>query len=233
MTLRLVADAVFTVDADDTLLPPGAVEIDDGLISWVGDPWQVPAGRGDRGAPVGRPAHARTRQLPRALAHDAGAQRGRRPAARPLAERGGLAARGAAQRRGRLLGHGARCGRDALQRHHHDVRAVPAPGRRWPRRCSTRASGPSTRRGSSTCPGRDRSNAWEALLARGLRAVRRAWTAGRAGSTSASGRTPPTPCRPTACAPSRRRRSVATRCCRSTSRETAAECQQSCSSATA
>ena len=33
MTLRLEADAVFTVDADDTVLAPGAVEIDDGVIS--------------------------------------------------------------------------------------------------------------------------------------------------------------------------------------------------------
>ena len=41
MTLRLEADAVFTVDAGDTVLAPGAVEIDDGLISWVGDPWDV------------------------------------------------------------------------------------------------------------------------------------------------------------------------------------------------
>jgi 5-methylthioadenosine/S-adenosylhomocysteine deaminase len=42
MTVRLEADAVFTVDSDDTVLAPGAVEIDDGVISWVGDPWQVP-----------------------------------------------------------------------------------------------------------------------------------------------------------------------------------------------
>jgi 5-methylthioadenosine/S-adenosylhomocysteine deaminase len=42
MTLRLVADAVFTVDAKDRLLAPGAVEIDDGVISWVGDPWEEP-----------------------------------------------------------------------------------------------------------------------------------------------------------------------------------------------
>jgi 5-methylthioadenosine/S-adenosylhomocysteine deaminase len=40
VTVRLVADAVFTVDAADTVLAPGAVEITDGLISWVGDPWQ-------------------------------------------------------------------------------------------------------------------------------------------------------------------------------------------------
>ena len=46
MTLRLEADAVFTVDAADTVLAPGAVEIDDGRISWVGDPWQDPAGSG-------------------------------------------------------------------------------------------------------------------------------------------------------------------------------------------
>jgi 5-methylthioadenosine/S-adenosylhomocysteine deaminase len=42
MTLRLEADAVVTVDSDDTVLAPGAVEIEDGLISWVGDPWLVP-----------------------------------------------------------------------------------------------------------------------------------------------------------------------------------------------
>jgi 5-methylthioadenosine/S-adenosylhomocysteine deaminase len=42
VTLRLEADAVFTVDDADTVLAPGAVEIDEGRISWVGDPWQVP-----------------------------------------------------------------------------------------------------------------------------------------------------------------------------------------------
>jgi 5-methylthioadenosine/S-adenosylhomocysteine deaminase len=46
VTLRLEADAVFTVDSADAVLTPGAVEIDDGLISWVGDPWQVPAAPG-------------------------------------------------------------------------------------------------------------------------------------------------------------------------------------------
>src|SRR3984885_1929269 len=46
MTLRLAADAVFTVDAHDTVLAPGAVEIDGDVISWVGDPWQVPAAHG-------------------------------------------------------------------------------------------------------------------------------------------------------------------------------------------
>ena len=46
MTVRLEADAVFTVDGADTVLAPGAVEIEDGLISWVGDPWQVPPASG-------------------------------------------------------------------------------------------------------------------------------------------------------------------------------------------
>jgi len=46
VTLRLVADAVFTVDPGDTMLLPGAVEFEDGLISWIGDPWQVPAAAG-------------------------------------------------------------------------------------------------------------------------------------------------------------------------------------------
>ncbi len=42
MTVRLVADAVFTVDANDTVWRPGAVEIEDGLITWVGDPRRMP-----------------------------------------------------------------------------------------------------------------------------------------------------------------------------------------------
>jgi 5-methylthioadenosine/S-adenosylhomocysteine deaminase len=46
VTLRLTADAVFTVDDADTVLAPGAVEIDAGVISWVGDPWQVPPAAG-------------------------------------------------------------------------------------------------------------------------------------------------------------------------------------------
>jgi 5-methylthioadenosine/S-adenosylhomocysteine deaminase len=46
VTLRLVADAVFTVDTNDTILAPGAVEVTDGLISWVGDPAQVPPAPG-------------------------------------------------------------------------------------------------------------------------------------------------------------------------------------------
>jgi 5-methylthioadenosine/S-adenosylhomocysteine deaminase len=47
-TVRLVADAVFTVDAGDRILQPGAVEFDPaaGLITWVGDPGEVPAAAG-------------------------------------------------------------------------------------------------------------------------------------------------------------------------------------------
>src|ERR1700684_260643 len=46
MTVRLEGGVVFTVDSDDMVLAPGAVEIDDGLISWIGDPWQVPPASG-------------------------------------------------------------------------------------------------------------------------------------------------------------------------------------------
>ena len=38
MTVRLVADALFTVDDADTVLRPGAVEFDGGVITWVGPP---------------------------------------------------------------------------------------------------------------------------------------------------------------------------------------------------
>ena len=53
MTLRLVADAVFTVDADDRVLAPGAVEVTDGLISWVGDPAATPPAAGTAVRPLG------------------------------------------------------------------------------------------------------------------------------------------------------------------------------------
>jgi 5-methylthioadenosine/S-adenosylhomocysteine deaminase len=43
MTVRLVADAVFTVDVEDRVLQPGAVEFDDGRITWVGHPDRAPA----------------------------------------------------------------------------------------------------------------------------------------------------------------------------------------------
>jgi 5-methylthioadenosine/S-adenosylhomocysteine deaminase len=38
VTTRLLADTVFTVDQDDRVLRPGAVEFDGDLITWVGDP---------------------------------------------------------------------------------------------------------------------------------------------------------------------------------------------------
>ena len=43
MTTRLVADAVFTVDDDEHVWRPGAVEFTDDLITWVGDPRQTAA----------------------------------------------------------------------------------------------------------------------------------------------------------------------------------------------
>jgi len=46
MTLRLVADAVFTVDYQGTVLQPGAVEVADGVITWVGDPTRTPLAAG-------------------------------------------------------------------------------------------------------------------------------------------------------------------------------------------
>jgi 5-methylthioadenosine/S-adenosylhomocysteine deaminase len=48
VTTRLEADAVFTVDDDDTLHRPGAVEIDRGVVTWVGDPSERPAASGVR-----------------------------------------------------------------------------------------------------------------------------------------------------------------------------------------
>jgi 5-methylthioadenosine/S-adenosylhomocysteine deaminase len=42
VTVRLVADAVFTVDAAEQVWRPGAVEFDAGLITWVGDPGGTP-----------------------------------------------------------------------------------------------------------------------------------------------------------------------------------------------
>ncbi len=41
MTVRLVGDAVFTVDTTDTVLAPGAVEFEAGTITWIGDPRRV------------------------------------------------------------------------------------------------------------------------------------------------------------------------------------------------
>jgi 5-methylthioadenosine/S-adenosylhomocysteine deaminase len=44
---RLVGEAVFTVDAEERILQPGAVEFDQsGVITWVGDPEEVPPAAG-------------------------------------------------------------------------------------------------------------------------------------------------------------------------------------------
>ena len=43
VTQRLVADAVFAVDDEDRVPAPGAIEVDEGRITWVGDPWQEAA----------------------------------------------------------------------------------------------------------------------------------------------------------------------------------------------
>ncbi|MGP0031895.1 MAG: amidohydrolase family protein [Acidimicrobiales bacterium] len=53
MTRRLVADVVFTVDADATVHQPGALEVDGGLITWVGDPTGTPAAAGTTVEDVG------------------------------------------------------------------------------------------------------------------------------------------------------------------------------------
>jgi 5-methylthioadenosine/S-adenosylhomocysteine deaminase len=45
VTVRLVADAVFTVDADDRVWRPGAVEFDGPRLTWVGDPGETPPDR--------------------------------------------------------------------------------------------------------------------------------------------------------------------------------------------
>jgi 5-methylthioadenosine/S-adenosylhomocysteine deaminase len=52
MTLRLVGDAVFCVDGDDRVLCPGALEMDDGVITWVGRP-EEPADGGTEVRVVG------------------------------------------------------------------------------------------------------------------------------------------------------------------------------------
>ena len=97
MTVRLVADTVFTVDDAGTVLTPGAVEMAaDGTIAWVGDPRATPAGPGTEVRDVGGLFMPGLVNCHAALAHDAGAQRRRRAAPRPVAQRIGVAPRGAA-----------------------------------------------------------------------------------------------------------------------------------------
>ena len=75
MTLRLVADAVFTVDADDTVLAPGAVEIDRRADLVGGRSRPGAAGAGTEVRELGGVLMPGPGELPRALADDAGAQR--------------------------------------------------------------------------------------------------------------------------------------------------------------
>ena len=137
MTVRLEADAVFTVDGADTVLAPGAVEIDDGIISWVGDPWQVPPASGTEVRRLGgllMPGLVNCHgHSPMTLLRSAGDGL---PLERWLHE-------SVWPREARLQdedvywGMVARCGRAPVQRGHHDVRAVPASDGR--RRCRARA----------------------------------------------------------------------------------------------
>jgi 5-methylthioadenosine/S-adenosylhomocysteine deaminase len=53
VTTRLEADAVFTVDDHGTVHQPGAVEFDDGAVSWVGDPFERPPAPGTRTERIG------------------------------------------------------------------------------------------------------------------------------------------------------------------------------------
>ncbi len=48
VTTRLEADAVFTVDDEGAVHQPGAVEIDGGVVSWIGDPLERPPAPGTR-----------------------------------------------------------------------------------------------------------------------------------------------------------------------------------------
>ena len=107
VTVRLVADAVFTVDAARHGAGARARRGRGGPAS----PGSATRGRRrparrDPGPPAdGGAAHARPGQLPRSLADDPGAQCRGRAAPRSLADRGGVAPRGPAWRRRRVLGH--------------------------------------------------------------------------------------------------------------------------------
>ena len=75
MTTRLEADAVFTVDDDDAVHRPGAVEIDRGVITWVGDPSERPAVPGPGVERLGGVVMPGLVNCHAPLAHDPGAQR--------------------------------------------------------------------------------------------------------------------------------------------------------------
>ena len=161
-----------------------------------------PARRRDRGPPARRPAHARSGQLPWALTHDAAAQRGRRAAARPLAERVGLAPRGAPRGRGRVLGHALGAPSSCATASRRPASSTAIRGRRRrPRRAGIRAVYTPA---IFDVPGAGPGSIWEALLADACALFDA--TAGKHGSSSsASVPTPPTRCRRRGCGPSRPR----------------------------
>ena len=145
VTIRLEADAVFTVDDEDTVLAPGALEIDEGRHHLGRGSLASAAGAGHRGATAGgllMPGLVNCHgHSPMTLVRSAG----RRAAPRSLARTKSVWPREAnAERRGRLLGDDARRGRAARLRRHDDLRAVPPSGAPWPRPCSTPVSAPST-----------------------------------------------------------------------------------------
>ena len=182
------------------MLAPGAVEIDDGLITWVGDPWQVPPAPGTEVRELGgllMPGLVNCHgHSPMTLVRSAGDGL----PARPLAARGGLAPRGPADDEDVYWGMVLGAAELLVQRRHDHLRAVPPPRRRrrgraglgHPRPCYTpghlRRAEPGTRGHLGGTAGG------------GVPPVRRRWRAGRGGCTSASARTPPTPCRPRGCA---------------------------------
>ena len=214
MTCRLVADAVFTVDADDTMLVPGAVEIDDGLISWVGDPWQVPPAPGAEVHQLGgllMPGLVNCHgHSPMTLVRSAGDGL---PLDRWLSEtvwpREALLTDedvywgmvlGAAE----LLCNGTTT---TCEQYRHPAPVVEAMVDSGIRAMYTP--------GIFDVPGRGAGTRGSACWRR--RAIcSTPWRAGKDVSISASARTRPTPCRPKGCAPSPPRPSGATRCCRST-----------------
>ena len=195
MTTRLVADAVFTVDGDDRVLQPGAVEIDAGLITWVGDPTATPAGPGTTTRDLGgilMPGLVNCHgHSPMTLLRSAGDGL---PLDRWLSE-------AVWPREARLTDEdvywGMVLGADELlcngvtttceQYRHPGIVAEAAVDSGI--RCLLTP-------GIFDVPGHGPEGEWEFQLAEACRMCSTRWTAGRAGSISVSVRTPPTACRP-------------------------------------
>ena len=232
VTLRLVADAVFTVDAADTILAPGAVEVTDGLISWVGDPWSDPPGAGTEVRELGGllmpglvNCHAHS---PMTLVRSAGDGL---PLDRWLSESvwprearlvdedvyWGMTL-GAAE----MLTNGITTTCEQYRHPEPVTQAVLDAGIR-----AVYTPGIFEVPGSPDGPGQH----WEVLLAEACALFDR-WTAARAASIWASDRMPCTPCRRRDCAPIAAEARAATRCSRSTWRKRRPRAR-SCATATA